>query len=174
MCSSDLFPSHDSAAIGIWNRMENYLDQQNAAHILKIAIWVIGIFTLLSGIVGVSNIMLITVRERTREFGIRKALGAKPISILRLIIAESVVITAIFGYIGMFLGILTTEYMNILAGDQVMNAGVFQATVFSNPTVDISVAIQATVTLIIAGTLAGFFPARKATRIRPIEALRAE
>ncbi len=168
------FDPLDEAAIGIWNRMENYLDQQNAAHILKIAIWVIGIFTLLSGIVGVSNIMLITVRERTREFGIRKALGAKPISILRLIIAESVVITAIFGYIGMFLGILTTEYMNILAGDQVMNAGVFQATVFSNPTVDISVAIQATVTLIIAGTLAGFFPARKATRIRPIEALRAE
>jgi putative ABC transport system permease protein len=168
------FDPLDKSAIWIWDRIKNYLDQQQAAHILRIAIWVIGIFTLLSGIVGVSNIMLITVRERTREFGIRKALGAKPGSILRLIIAESITITAIFGYIGMFLGILATEYMNVLAGDQVMNAGVFQATVFSNPTVDISVAVQATVTLIIAGTLAGFFPARKATRIRPIEALRAE
>lgn len=168
------FDPLDESAIWIWNRLSQYLNQQQGSHILKVAIWVIGIFTLLSGVVGVSNIMLITVRERTREFGIRKALGAKPASILRLIIAESITITAIFGYIGMFLGILATEYMNILAGDQVMNAGVFQATVFSNPTVDISVAVQATVTLIIAGTLAGFFPARKATRIRPIEALRAE
>jgi putative ABC transport system permease protein len=101
-------------------------------------------------------------------------LGAKPSSILRLIIAESIAITAIFGYVGMFIGIATTEYMNSLIGDQTMNAGAFSTTVFYNPTVDISVAIQATVTLIIAGTLAGFFPARKATKIRPIEALRAE
>jgi putative ABC transport system permease protein len=168
------FDALDKSALYIWNRLSQYLDQQQGNHILKVAIWVIGIFTLLSGIVGVSNIMLITVRERTREFGIRKALGAKPASILRLIIAESVTITAIFGYIGMIAGIAATEYMNLLFGDQTVNAGVFSATVFSNPTVDISVAVQATITLIIAGTLAGFFPARKATKIRPIEALRAE
>jgi putative ABC transport system permease protein len=168
------FDPLDDSAIWIWNRIEQYLDQQQASSVLRTAIWIIGIFTLLSGIVGVSNIMLITVRERTREFGIRKALGAKPSSILRLIIAESITITAIFGYVGMLLGIAATEYMNVLFGDQQVNAGVFSATVFKNPTVDLSVAIQATITLIIAGTLAGFFPARKATKIRPIEALRAE
>ncbi|NLI37663.1 MAG: FtsX-like permease family protein [Bacteroidales bacterium] len=174
MGKSHNFDPLDKSAIWIWNRLEQYLDQQQGNHILKVAIWVIGIFTLLSGIVGVSNIMLITVRERTREFGIRKALGAKPASILKLIIAESIAITALFGYIGMFAGVAATEYMNALFGNQTMNAGVFSTTVFSNPTVDISVAIQATITLIIAGTLAGFFPARKATKIRPIEALRAE
>jgi putative ABC transport system permease protein len=116
--------------------------------------------------------MLITVKERTREFGIRKALGAKPISILGLIITESITITTLFGYIGMIAGILATEYMNVISGEQVVDIGVISATVFVNPTVDIQIAIQATLTLIIAGTLAGFFPARKAVMIRPIEALR--
>ena len=84
------FDPTDHSAIWIWNRFTNYLQQQKGSGMLRIAIWVIGIFTLLSGIVGVSNIMLITVKERTREFGIRKALGAKPLSILWLIIVESV------------------------------------------------------------------------------------
>lgn len=142
---------------------------------LRTAIWVIGIFTLLSGIVGVSNIMLITVKERTREFGIRKALGAKPLSILWLIIVESVAITTLFGYIGDgWPGIAVTEWMNSAFGNQTMDAGMFQQTMFSNPTVDLSVAIQATLTLLIAGTLAGFFPAKKAVSISPIEALRAD
>lgn len=168
------FDASDNGAVWIWNRFTQYLQQQQATSILHIAIWVIGIFTLISGIVGVSNIMLITVRERTHEFGIRKALGASPFSILRLIIAESVLITTFFGYVGMVAGILATEYMDQLFGQQTVDVGVFSATVFHNPTVDISVAIQATLTLIIAGTLAGFFPARKAVMIRPIEALRAD
>jgi putative ABC transport system permease protein len=168
------FDPKDDSAIWIWNRLANYFKTQQASNILRIAIWVIGIFTLLSGIVGVSNIMLITVKERTREFGIRKALGAKPGSILRLVIIESVVITTLFGYIGMVLGIAATEWMNVAFGNQTMDAGVFQQTMFSNPTVDLGVAVQATLTLIIAGTLAGFFPARKAVGIRPIEALRAD
>ena len=168
------FDASDNGAVWIWNRFTQYLQQQQATSILHIAIWVIGIFTLISGIVGVSNIMLITVRERTHEFGIRKALGASPFSILRLIIAESVLITTFFGYVGMVAGILATEYMDRLFGQQTVDAGVFSATVFHNPTVDISVAIQATLALIIAGTLAGFFPARKAVMIRPIEALRAD
>jgi putative ABC transport system permease protein len=166
------FDAEDDGAI--WNRFTQYLQQQQANGILHTVIWVIGIFTLLSGIVGVSNIMLITVRERTHEFGIRKALGAKPSSILWLIISESVVITTFFGYIGMVAGIATTEYMNVIAGKQTMDIGVASITVFENPTVDISIAIQATLTLIIAGTLAGLFPARKAVKIRPIEALRAD
>lgn len=168
------FSPTDDGAIWIWNRLKQNLQQQSATRLLNIAIWVIGIFTLLSGIVGVSNIMLITVRERTHEFGIRKALGARPSSILWLIISESIAITTFFGYIGMVFGISVTEYMNIIAGQQVVNAGAFSVTVFENPTVDMSIAIQATITLIIAGTLAGFFPARKAARIRPIEALRAD
>ncbi|WP_321334635.1 ABC transporter permease [uncultured Bacteroides sp.] len=168
------FDPTDDSAIWIWNRFTNYLQQQTGMGILRTAIWLIGIFTLLSGIVGVSNIMLITVKERTREFGIRKALGAKPSSILWLIIIESVVITTLFGYIGMVAGIGATEYMDMVAGNQTMDTGLWTETVFLNPTVDVKVAIQATLTLIIAGTLAGFFPARKAVSISPIEALRAE
>ena len=168
------FDPTDDGAIWIWNRFTQYLQQQTATQILHIAIWVIGIFTLLSGIVGVSNIMLITVRERTHEFGIRKALGAKPMSILWLIISESVTITTFFGYVGMVAGIAVTEYMNVVAGKQTMDMGVFSMTFFEDPTVDLSIAIEATLTLIIAGTLAGLFPALKAVRIRPIEALRAE
>lgn len=166
------FDAEDRSAIWVSNRFKQFLQQQTASDLLRTSIWVIGIFTLLSGIVGVSNIMLITVKERTHEFGIRKALGAKPYSILTLIIAESVTITTLFGYIGMIAGIAVTEYMNKVAGEQVMDIGVASATVFVNPTVDLHIAIQATLTLIIAGTLAGFFPARKAVMIRPIEALR--
>ena len=168
------FDPTDDSAIWIWNRFTNYLRTMTAMGMLHTAIWVIGIFTLLSGIVGVSNIMLITVRERTHEFGIRKALGAKPRSILWLIIVESVTITTLFGYVGMVAGIGATEWMNVQFGTQVADAGMFQARMFSDPTVDLHIALQATVTLIVAGTLAGFFPARKATKIRPIEALRAD
>lgn len=174
LASNHRFDPSDDSAIWIWNRFTQYLQQQTATSILRTAIWVIGLFTLLSGIVGVSNIMLITVKERTREFGIRKALGAKPSSILWLIIIESVAITTMFGYIGMVAGIGATEWMNASFGTQTMDNGMGSATVFLNPTVDISIAIQATLTLIVAGTLAGFFPARKAVSIRPIEALRAD
>ncbi len=166
------FSADDRSAIWVWNRFKQYLQQQTASSILRTAIWIIGIFTLLSGIVGVSNIMLITVKERTHEFGIRKALGAKPSSILRLIIAESIAITTFFGYIGLTAGIAATEYMSYIAGSQVVDLGVGSATVFVDPTVDFHIAVQATLTLIVAGTLAGFFPARKAVMIRPIEALR--
>lgn len=174
LAANHRFDPTDNSAIWIWNRMTSFMKTQNAMGILRTAIWVIGIFTLLSGIVGVSNIMLITVKERTREFGIRKALGAKPISILWLIIVESVAITTFFGYIGMVAGIGVTEWMNSAFGSQTVDAGMFQARMFSDPTVDLQIAIQATLTLIIAGTLAGFFPAKKAVSIRPIEALRAD
>ena len=167
------FDPLDRSALFVWNHMRQYAQNQTAQSALHLTIWIIGIFTLLSGIVGVSNILLITVKERTREFGIRKALGAKPRQILWLIVAESVAITTFFGYLGMVAGIAATEWMNRVAGEQVLDIGVAQATVFRNPTVDLHIAIQATLTLVIAGTLAGLFPARKATKIRPVEALNA-
>ncbi len=142
--------------------------------IIRTALWIIGIFTLLSGIVGVSNIMLITVKERTREFGIRKAIGAKPWAILKLIIIESVIITTFFGYVGMILGIAANEYMDATIGHMQVDAGVFKAMMFVNPTVGLDVCIEATLVMVIAGTLAGLIPAKKAAKIRPIEALRAE
>ncbi|MCI6618571.1 MAG: FtsX-like permease family protein, partial [Prevotella sp.] len=142
--------------------------------IIRKALWIIGLLTLLSGIVGVSNIMLITVKERTREFGIRKAIGAKPWSILKLIIVESIIITTFFGYVGMVMGIAANQYMDATVGHMQVDSGLFTATMFLNPTVGFDVCVEATVVMIIAGTIAGLIPARKAAHIRPIEALRAE
>lgn len=163
------FDKDDLSAMWVHNRLQNYMQMMKATGILNNAIWVIGILTLLGGVVGVSNIMLITVKERTKEFGIRKALGAKPRQILQLIIFESIAITTLFGYIGMFSGILLTETIASIL--EVQNAGADQIS-FANPTVELSTALAATLTLIIAGTLAGFVPAQKATKVKPIEAMR--
>ena len=164
----------DERSVWLWNRFTQNLQMNTGIGVIRTALWVVGLFTLLSGIVGVSNIMLITVKERTREFGIRKAIGAKPLSILRLIIIESVVITTFFGYVGMVLGVAANEYMDATIGRMKVNSGLFEATMFYNPTVGIDVCVAATAVMVIAGTLAGLVPARKAARIRPIEALRAE
>lgn len=164
----------DENAIWIWNRFTQALSMNTATGLLRTALWVIGILTLISGIVGVSNIMLITVRERTHEFGIRKAIGAKPWSILRLIIIESIVITTFFGYIGMVLGIAANLYMDATIGQETIDNGLFAIQIFTNPTVGIDVCVKATLLMIVAGTIAGMVPARKAAKIRPIEALRAE
>ena len=164
----------DEGSVWIWNRFTQNLQMNTGMNMIRTALWIVGLFTLLSGIVGVSNIMLITVKERTREFGIRKAIGARPSSILRLIIIESIVITTFFGYIGMVIGVAANEYMDSTIGRMKVNSGLFEATMFYNPTVGIGACIAATVVMIVAGTLAGLIPARKAARIRPIEALRAE
>ena len=164
----------DESALWIWNRFTQSLQMNTGMKIIRTALWIVGLFTLLSGIVGVSNIMLITVKERTREFGIRKAIGAKPWSILKLIIIESVIITTFFGYIGMVLGVAANEYMDATLGHDVIDTGLFQTTMFVNPTIGIDVCLEATMVMVIAGTLAGLIPAMKAARIRPIEALRAE
>lgn len=168
------FKPDDMGAVWLWNRMTQYLSTQTGMKILTVAIWVIGIFTLLSGVVGVSNIMLITVKERTREFGIRKALGAKPRAILALVLAESIAITTLFGYIGMVAGIGVTELADSLLGSTTLDNGMDNATVFTNPTVDMAVAVEATLTLIVAGAVAGFIPARKAVSVKPIDALNAD
>lgn len=135
---------------------------------IGMAVWVIGLLTMLSGIVGVSNIMFVSVRERTHEIGVRRAIGAKPRSILKQIILESVAITTLFGYVGIVLGVLLSQGIAMLTesgGDR---------SPIKDPTVDIAIAIQVTLVLIIAGALAGLFPAMKSLKIKPVEALRDE
>ncbi|MDR0604840.1 MAG: ABC transporter permease [Bacteroidales bacterium] len=167
------FDPQDYSAIYIWNAFQDYLKMMSLFSILTTFLWVIGISILISGIVGVSNIILITVKERTKEFGIRKALGAKPSSIIRLIVAESLVITAFFGYVGMVLGVIVTEIANNLIAKATTTLG-SEKVIFQNATVDLDIAISATILLVIAGVLAGYFPTRKALKIKPIEALRYE
>lgn len=168
------FDPEDKRAIGMWNMVEDFMMLNGMLNGITLFIWIIGIGTLTAGVVGVSNIMLITVRERTKEFGIRKALGATPFSILKLIIVESIIITAVFGYIGMVGGIGITEVINVVMEN--MQAGQTVSrddmTIFRNPTVNMSIALSSTFLLVIAGVLAGYFPARKAVKITAIEAMR--
>lgn len=164
----------DDRTIWLWNRYMDNIQMNQGIAIMQTALWIVGLFTLLSGIVGVSNIMLITVKERTREFGVRKAIGAKPWSILKLIITESIIITSFFGYIGMVCGVAANEIMDATIGHTTVDTGLFKAAMFVNPTVGLGTCIGATIAIAIAGTIAGLIPAIKAARIRPIEALRAE
>lgn len=172
------FDPQDNQALWVFNSQAQYIETQKTFGGINIFVTIVGILTLIAGIVGVSNIMLVSVKERTREIGIRKAIGAPPASILTSIILESIIITAIFGYIGMFLGIGVTEIMNFIM-EQAANVaqsadGGPQMSIFKNPTVNIGYAIFATVLLVISGVIAGYLPARKAVKIKPIEAMRQE
>ena len=158
------FNPEDQRAIRIWNRRENMQDAIGVISGIQIFVWVIGIGTIVAGVVGVSNIMMIVVKERTREIGIRKSLGATPGSIVGMILLESVFITFVAGYIGLGLGVLIVEGL----GSNI------QHDFFQNPQVNFGVALITLAILIIAGSLAGFFPAQRAARIKPIEALRDE
>jgi len=174
------FDPTDKSALGMWNSGNELRMFNNMTGGIILFIWIVGISTLMAGIVGVSNIMLVTVRERTREIGIRKAIGAKPSSILKLIIFESIMITAAFGYIGMVSGIGLMEgvnYIMTLMGSNEAPVGGNPGedlTLFRDPTVSLTIAVSATLLLVIAGVFAGYFPARKATKISPIEAIRTE
>ena len=161
----------DESSIWIWNRFTQNMQMDKGSHYIRTALWILGIFTLVCGIVGVSNIMLITVKERTREFGIRKAIGASPWEIMKLILAESVSITALFGYIGMFLGMVACEVMKMTVGQSSVEFFGETVRLFVNPTVSLRISFGVTILLVIAGTLAGISPAMKAAKIRPIEAL---
>ena len=165
LASSHDFAPDDESAVWLWNQFSQGMRGLAAMSILNISIWVLGLLTLLSGVVGISNIMFVSVKERTHEIGIRRAIGAKPRSILSQVIAESVAITTLFGYIGIVLGTLATGVLNAIFGD---------TDFISNPTVSLSVAFQVTLVLIAAGALAGLFPALKALKVKPVEALRDE
>lgn len=159
------FNPEDKNAVGAFNNNVEYKRIMGMLDGIKVFVTIIGIFTLFAGIVGISNIMMIVVKERTKEIGIRKALGATPASIVALIIQESIFITSIAGYIGLMAGIGLIELARYfkLEGD-----------FFKDPDVDLSVALTAVILIIVAGALAGLFPALRAARVEPIEALREE
>ncbi|MDE6338762.1 MAG: ABC transporter permease [Muribaculaceae bacterium] len=165
LASNHKFDPQDKNAVYIDNYFTSALKSKNAMKILDVCVWVLGILTLLTGVVGISNIMFVTVKERTHEIGIRRAIGAKPLKILTQIITESISITLIFGYIGIFLGTAITQIIATMIGEN----GPFR-----NPTVSISIALEVTIVLILAGSLAGLFPALKALKVKPVEALRYE
>lgn len=158
------FNVEDKRAIYINNNVEEFKKFQGLFSGIRIFVWIIGIGTIISGIVGVSNIMIIVVKERTKEIGIRKAIGATPKSIIGLILLESVFITGVAGYFGLVAGVGLLELLSPH----------LKSDFFMNPEADIRIAIGATILLIISGVLAGLIPARRAASIKPIEALREE
>jgi putative ABC transport system permease protein len=168
------FDPKDEGAIGLYNKLENYIQTMRIFQAIKIFIWIIGIGTLIAGIVGVSNIMLIVVKERTKEIGIRKAIGASPSSVIGLILLESIMITTLAGYIGLVLGTGLMEMINYFMMQSAGPATDQSETIFLNPTVDFNIAVSATLLLIVAGAIAGYIPAKRAASIKPIVALRDE
>ena len=159
------FSPDDPKALRIFNTVERFQKFVNLFSGIRIFIWVIGIGTIIAGIVGISNIMLISVKERTREIGIRKALGATPGSIVSLILFEALLIMVVSGYIGLVAGVAVIE----LASAYLPKVDLFQ-----HPEVDFRVAVGALLLLLISGMIAGFVPARRAAGILPVEALRDE
>ncbi|MDY6790436.1 MAG: ABC transporter permease [Thermodesulfobacteriota bacterium] len=159
------FSVDDEKAVNIWNNVKFYQKFITLFKGIRIFIWIIGIGTIVAGIVGVGNIMLIAVKERTKEIGIRKALGATPLSIVTLVLTEAIMITSISGYIGLVTGVAAIE----LAAKYLPKTEFFQ-----NPEVNFQAAIGAIILLVIAGSLAGLIPARKAANIKPVEALLEE
>ena len=166
------FDAEDRSALYVWNQAAEYITMNGIMNGMILFLWIVGLASLMAGVVGVGNIMLITVKERTREFGIRKALGATPNSIITLVILESLMIMIVFGYIGMLLGIGLTELLNMAMES---GGGVSEGpTMFRDPTVNTSIALIATLVMAIAGVIAGYIPARNATKITPVEAMRAD
>lgn len=160
------FDPDDQRAIFIWNALENYKKFLNLFAGIRLFIWVIGVGTLIAGVVGVSNIMVVVVKERKKEIGIRKSMGATPNSIIGMILRESILITAFAGYFGLVMGVGLLELVSPLFNES--------RNFFKNPEVDLMVALSATLILIAAGAIAGFIPARKAASIKPVIALRDE
>ena len=154
----------DALSIGHWNMEVQYNKMNGLFKGINMLIWFVGIGTLIAGVIGISNIMLIVVKERTKEIGVKRALGATPYNIVSQIITESVFLTAISGYFGLVIGILLLEGVNKAIGQDVP--------MFNNPTVDLNVAVTSLIVLIISGAFAGLIPATKAVSVLPVEALR--
>jgi putative ABC transport system permease protein len=157
------FSPEDAQAVRVHNNVEQF---QNFLQIfLGIRVFVVfmGICSLVAGVIGVSNIMMIAVRERTREIGVRKALGATPSHIVTSIVQESIFITTVAGFLGLVAGIAALVLIDSMVPPNEM---------FAHPEVDLTVALGAALLLVVAGALAGLFPARTAARVNPIEALR--
>ncbi len=169
LSASKRYDPQERNAYWVWNSYENYLQAMRILRYITLFIWLIGIATLIAGVTGISNIMLITVRERTREFGIRKALGARPRQIVSLVLLESVAIALVFGYIGMLIGTLLTKGV----GAMLEMGGGNGAQMFKDPTVDFKTVLLATLVMVIAGMIAGYIPAKRAVSIKPVEALAA-
>ncbi len=163
------FDPNDSRALFVWNNVENYQRFVSLFLGIRIFLWVIGIFTIIAGIVGVSNIMLIIIKDRTREIGVRKAMGATPASIVALFLQESILITVLAGYTGLITGIGIIEGIKWA----LVNFNV-DSPYFKDPEIDLITAVSATAMLVVAGAVAGFFPAKKAAKVNPIVALREE
>ena len=157
----------DKNAFGRYNVEKEYRKMVNLFKGIRILTWFVGIFTLIAGVIGVSNIMLIIVKERTREIGIRRAIGATPFNIITQIMTESVLLTALSGYIGLFTGVVIIELVA-----RVLTATSTKADYFKNPEIDFRVAIASLSILVICGALAGLIPSRKAVSIKPVEAIR--
>jgi putative ABC transport system permease protein len=156
---------NDEQAIGHWNMEVQYNKMNGLFDGINMLIWFVGIGTLIAGVIGISNIMLIVVKERTKEIGVKRALGATPFHIVSQIMTESIFLTALSGYFGLVIGILLLEGVNSAIGQNVP--------MFNNPTVDIQVAIKSLIVLIISGAFAGLIPATRAVAVLPVEALRA-
>lgn len=159
------FNPDDQRAMGMWNALAEYKQMSALFGGINIFVGIIGVFTLIAGIVGVSNIMLIVVKERTKEIGVRKAIGATPRSIIGLILLEALIITSVAGYMGLICGVALLEVIS-----NAMPASDF----FRNPGVDFKIAFGAAILVVLAGMFAGYVPARRAAKIKPIVALRDE
>ncbi|MFT5969996.1 MAG: putative ABC transport system permease protein [Flavobacteriales bacterium] len=156
----------DPRAFGGFNMEERFTQMTGMFDGIEMLTWFVGILTLLAGVIGVSNIMLIVVRERTKEIGVRRAIGARPIAIITQIIQEAVVLTGLAGYFGVLAGVFLLEGVNLIIGE---GSGMFK-----HPGIDIDVVVYSLLVLVVCGTFAGFLPARRALRIKPVEALRTE
>jgi putative ABC transport system permease protein len=156
------FSLDDRRAVSIFSAAEEYQKFINLFTAIKIFVWFVGLGSIIAGVIGISNIMLIVVKDRTREIGVRKALGATPYSIISMILQESVLITAVAGYLGLLAGVGVISLMESMEVD-----------FFRSPQVDLGVGLAATLVLVIAGALAGWMPARQAARINPVEAMRS-